>query len=190
MNRSASLYQDSRFGPPSEPIDIGQFLASARELDSISTSGSAPSVSPLSKLNIPAFSEFKSLPSSRHEALSAQCSVDDISTQLNATLSSPILTAHIIRSHRAVLSSIFDAVDTSKSRRRARRDVMDPENETNAEVRELQASLDTVQLRAMKLDMQSAIFLRTSTNSDYNALSSVVRLSYYMSYSLLSLQPI
>jgi hypothetical protein len=49
----------------------------------------------------------------------------------------------------------------------------DPDRE-HAEATVLQNQLEAVQLRSWKLDVNSALLMRTPTNADYNALSQVV----------------
>lgn len=184
MNRSSSLYYDSQFGPPSELIDLVHFLELGQNSDSHANQAIPTNVSLNSRITN--WMEYESLSSERRAAIAAECSVDDISIQLSTTLDSPALAANIIQTNRAVLSSIYDAADTSKSRRRPRRDVLDPEAEMSMEVRELQATLDRIQLRSVKLDLRAAVFLRTSVNSDYNALSLVVCHAHFSGFDLLT----
>jgi hypothetical protein len=189
MNRSSSLTQDSKFGPPSELIHIGGFEGAGvitlnAELDDESVPDDAPALL-LSTSSIPGTD---ALSPEELEALATQCSVDDIKARLAQKINQPALGAHILHSHRVMLSSMHDAADTSTSarnRRRPRRDVINPEEEASPLVRELQAEIDAVAPRAMKLDIRAAIFMRSSINQDHNALVDLVPIHLLVPLGLL-----
>lgn len=90
-------------------------------------------------------------------------------------MNDPRLATHVMRMSRAVATAIHDAADTSTVPKPVRkRAVPDPEEE-HADVAALQNTLDEVSLKSWKLDMKSAIFMRTPAMLfDYNALTKVV----------------
>ncbi|KAG2146029.1 snRNA-activating protein of 50kDa MW C terminal-domain-containing protein [Suillus bovinus] len=154
MNRAF----DSYFGPPSEPINVADFLQQA---NSAVLSGSFTNAS------------WEQLTSEHRNAVEAEIneSISDLRSSLEQVWDNPILSAHVLRQHESTVAFVRSQADTPapKGRKRKRHDA--PEGSEYAqEVLQLQEKLDGVNLRCWQLTMESALCMRAAKNSDYNAL--------------------
>lgn len=158
MNVGAAHAHDSQFGPPSEPIDVSEFLKT------LETSRASPSDAATFQRT-----HWDILPEAEREAIQAECrcadslvlstfpddlmtSVADLQGSLNAVLDDPKLAGHIIRTHRSAASAIHHTADltagkSKKGARSGRAFVPDPAEES-LEVIRLRDELDAVKLKA------------------------------------------
>ncbi|KAF9222581.1 hypothetical protein BS17DRAFT_783085 [Gyrodon lividus] len=160
MNVDISRGYDSFFGPPSEPISIREFL------DDAPSSAQDP-------LSHPAWQH---LSQGERSAVDAECSgsVAALKTTVEEVWGNPILSAHLYRIHDTAVNAVHGQANTQTPKGRKRKRLPAPEaNEVVPEVRALQERLDSISLACWGLNKQSALFMRTSKHSDFNALSSI-----------------
>jgi snRNA-activating protein complex subunit 3 len=116
-------------------------------------------------------------------------SITDIKSSIEELLDNPTLYAHITKTHDTNVYLIHEHADTSGRRKRRRPALLDPAHEVPA-VTALQKTLDTVQLKswqyvsnlihleldadtAIRLMLDSALFMRAPKNSDQNVLTAI-----------------
>jgi hypothetical protein len=188
MNRTDDAQHASLFGPASGLVDVGAFLEACVHA---AAEGSATSLSRPDKASINGWSDWLQLSNERRAEVEADCryelsdindsynadhrSVDDVSSLVDGTLETVRTAAHIIRLNRATLDAIRSSATSKKRTSRRQPDIVDPEHE-HVEVKAMQSKLDAVQLVSWKLDLNSALLMRTPINADYNALSQVVNM--------------
>jgi snRNA-activating protein complex subunit 3 len=136
---------ENQFGPPSDLIDVAQFIQS--------TTVAAPDS---------AF--WEQLPNDTKTTIEAECrcvtiriiyilsereqySVSDIKSSILDIINDPRLFSHVSKSHQVTVGQIYDSADTSNRRKRKRPTFADPAEEI-AEVTELQKKLDATPLRS------------------------------------------
>ncbi|KAJ7178353.1 snRNA-activating protein of 50kDa MW C terminal-domain-containing protein [Mycena crocata] len=141
MNASKASYIENQFGPPSEPINVAQFIQST--------------------------SAVIFLPQHPPE-IAAQCSVTDIRDSLTSVGNDAHLMAHLIKNHELAIASLHMAAErTARSRKRP--PARDTSNDT-PEILKLQSELENISLESWKLQSNSAIFIRPTKGSDQNSL--------------------
>ncbi|KAJ6500059.1 snRNA-activating protein of 50kDa MW C terminal-domain-containing protein [Mycena vitilis] len=142
MNQSKATYIENQFGPPSELVDLTQFIQCT------------PAV-------LPAFDHSPDI--------ADQCSVADIRDSLTAVGDDARLMAHLIKNHELVISSLHAAAEkTARSRKRP--SARDASNDT-PEILAFQSELDNIPLESWKLQPTSGIFIRPVKVADQNTLS-------------------
>ncbi|KAI0949381.1 hypothetical protein AcW1_009012 [Taiwanofungus camphoratus] len=77
--------------------------------------------------------------------------------------------AHVMRTHEAIVHSIYETADPSGRRKRKRTTLPEPAEE-HAEVTAFRLKLDSVQLKSWPLTLHSASFIRPPKHSDHNTL--------------------
>ncbi|KAJ7680493.1 snRNA-activating protein of 50kDa MW C terminal-domain-containing protein [Mycena polygramma] len=142
MNASKATYIENQFGPPSELVDLTQFIQST------------PAV----------------LPAFHHSPdIADQCSVADIRDSLTAVGNDARLMAQLIKNHELAISSLHAAAErTARSRKRP--PARDTNNDT-PEILAFQSELDNIPLESWKLQPTSGIFIRPVKVADQNTLS-------------------
>ncbi|KAG9316398.1 hypothetical protein JVU11DRAFT_2431 [Chiua virens] len=155
---------DSFFGPPSEHISIRKFLDDTTQ--HVFTSAS-------DVLDHPGW---QNLSEDERAAVAVECSAG--TTELKAAVeevwNNPMLSAHLHRAHASAVNAVYSQAGGLASKGRKRKHLPDPEAaETQPEVRALQKKLDAISLRCWALSQGSALFMRASKHSDYNALKCV-----------------
>ncbi|KAJ6587082.1 snRNA-activating protein of 50kDa MW C terminal-domain-containing protein [Mycena vulgaris] len=141
MNPSKTAEVENQFGPPSEPINVAQFIQST--------------------------SAAFSLPQHPPE-IAEQCSVADIRDSLTSVGNNPQLMAHIIKNHELAIASLHMAAEkTARSRKRP--PARDTSTDT-PEIVQFQSEIDNIPLESWKLQPNSAIFIRPVKSSDQNTL--------------------
>ncbi|KAG1867392.1 snRNA-activating protein of 50kDa MW C terminal-domain-containing protein [Suillus subluteus] len=154
MNRSF----DSYFGPPSQPINVAEFLQQANSelLSESSTNASWEQLTP-----------------EHRNAVEAEIneSISDLKSSLDQVWDNPVLSAHVRRQHESTVASVRDQADVPAPKgRKRKRDIAPEGSESTPEVLQLQEELDAVNLRCWGLAVESALCMRAAKNSDYNAL--------------------
>ncbi|KAF9244968.1 snRNA-activating protein of 50kDa MW C terminal-domain-containing protein [Melanogaster broomeanus] len=156
---------DSFFGPPSEPISITEFLNDAAAVRLNPSADGAPAVS---------YPSWEQLSEDERAAVDEECSasVAELKATVEEVWNNPILSAHLYRMHDAAVNAVLgqDNPPAPKGRKRKRLPVPES-NEVDPEVRALQEKLDAISLSCWGLPKESALFMRTSKHSDFNALS-------------------
>ncbi|KAF7376285.1 Expansin-like EG45 domain-containing protein [Mycena sanguinolenta] len=141
MNATKTAYIENQFGPPSEPVNVAQFILSTSQA-----------------LSLPEYPP----------DIAEQCSVADIRDSLTAIGDDPRLMAHLIKNHELAISNLHMAAErTARSRKRP--PVRDTSNDT-PEIIALQQELDAIPLESWKLQANSGIFIRPVKTSDQNTL--------------------
>ncbi|KIJ67958.1 hypothetical protein HYDPIDRAFT_37536 [Hydnomerulius pinastri MD-312] len=165
MSVDINRAHDSFFGPASEPISIRKFLDDA---------GSLPSTSAPDVLSHHGWQE---LSDEERAAVEAECSgsVSELKTTIEETWNNPMLSAHLYRMHDSAVNAVHGQADKpvpQRGRKRKLQPITDA-SENVPEVRALQEKLDAIHLSCWGLSKESALFMRTSKNSDINALGSI-----------------
>ncbi|KAJ7497460.1 snRNA-activating protein of 50kDa MW C terminal-domain-containing protein [Mycena latifolia] len=141
MNSTKASYIENQFGPPSELVNVAQFIQST--------------------------SAALSLPQHPPE-IAEQCSVADIRDSLASLGNDAQLMAHLIKNHELAVSSLHMAAEkTARSRKRP--PARDTSNDT-PEILALQSEIEKVPLESWKLQSNSTIFIRPVKASDQNTL--------------------
>ncbi|KAJ7496121.1 snRNA-activating protein of 50kDa MW C terminal-domain-containing protein, partial [Mycena galericulata] len=141
MNSAKTSYIENQFGPPSELINVAQFIQST------------PTV-----LLLP----------QQPPEIAEQCSVADIRDSLTTVGNDVHLMAHIIKTHELAIATLHMAAEKN-ARSRKRPAARDTSNDT-PEILALQSELDHVTLESWKLQSNAAIFTRPVKSSDQNVL--------------------
>ncbi|KAF8210461.1 snRNA-activating protein of 50kDa MW C terminal-domain-containing protein [Mycena galopus ATCC 62051] len=141
MNATKSAYIENQFGPPSELVNVSQFILST--------------------------SHALSLPQYPLE-IAEQCSVADIRNSLTTIGDDPRLMAHLIKNHELAIANLHMAAERT-ARTRKRPPVRDTSNDT-PEIVKFQQELDNIPLESWKLQANSGIFIRPVKTSDQNTL--------------------
>lgn len=145
---------DSYFGPPSQPINVAEFLQQA---NSALLSGSS----------------WEQLTPEHRNTVEAEIneSISDLKSSLDQVWDNPVLSAHVLRQHESTVASVREQADAPAPKGRKRKRHIAPEGSESApEVLQLQEKLDAVNLRCWGLTVESALCMRAAKNSDYNAL--------------------
>ncbi|KAI6046044.1 hypothetical protein EDC04DRAFT_2888211 [Pisolithus marmoratus] len=164
MNVDFSRAHDSLFGPPSEPIDIGKFIEETARVQAATYEDvlSHPSWQELSEEN--------------RAAVEAECSgsIAELKTISEDAWNNPMISAHLYTKHDDAISSALGQMDgyAQKGRKRKRFDLADQSRST-PEVQALQEHLLSTPLKCWEFGKESSLFMRTSRNSDFNALRSI-----------------
>ncbi|KAF8844640.1 hypothetical protein BDN67DRAFT_1065814 [Paxillus ammoniavirescens] len=164
MSVDISRGYDSFFGPPSEPISIRKFLDDAASL---------PNPSAEDVLSHPGWQQ---LSEDERAAVEAECSesVAGLKSTVEEVWNNPMLSAHLYRMHNATANTVCGEADPSAPKGRKRKRLPVPgEDAVVPEVRALQEKLDSISLSCWRLNKESALFMRTSKHSDFNALRSI-----------------
>ncbi|KIM69155.1 hypothetical protein SCLCIDRAFT_1208589 [Scleroderma citrinum Foug A] len=164
MNVDFSRAHDCFFGPPSESIDVAKFIEEAATI---------PSLTAEDVLEHPGW---QVLSDDERAAVEEEClgGITELKTTVENTWDNPILSARLSVKHD---DAIFDALQqadgsTIKGRKRKRPTVAD-DNRDTPELQALQEQLDSTPLKCWGFGKESTLFMRTSKNSDFNALHSV-----------------
>jgi snRNA-activating protein complex subunit 3 len=143
---------DSHFGPPSQPINVSEFLQQA-----------GPSL-------LPAHPAWEQLSHEQKDAVEAevtarysspslaivaliahQRSISELKSSLEQVWDDPILSAHLLRQHESTVASVHDQADAPGTRKRKRKRLIAPEGGESAPgVSQLQDKLDAVDLRCWR----------------------------------------
>ncbi|KAF7361747.1 Expansin-like EG45 domain-containing protein [Mycena venus] len=141
MNATKASYIENQFGPPSELVNVAQFIQSTSHA-----------------LSLPVYPP----------EIAEQCSVADIRDSLTAVGNDPRLMAHLIKNHELAVSNLHLAAErTARSRKRPPE--RDTSNDT-PEIVKFQEELDNIPLESWKLQANSGIFIRPVKTSDQNTL--------------------
>ncbi|KAA1476043.1 hypothetical protein DENSPDRAFT_842924 [Dentipellis sp. KUC8613] len=169
MNAGTSFAHESHFGPPSEPVDISEFLKAALESCSAGEETLSDDEDELPKSLL---STLPSDVSTSDEAarIAEECSIDDLKTTLTDTLLNPRLAAHARATHEASISTIYAVADSNASNRRKRKRDAASSSKENPELTEFKSKLDNIRLQSWPLTQEAASFIRGPKNSDLNAL--------------------
>ncbi|KAG1802777.1 snRNA-activating protein of 50kDa MW C terminal-domain-containing protein [Suillus plorans] len=149
---------DSSFGPPSQLINVADFLQHA---NSAVLSGSFTNAS------------WEQLTPEHRNVVEAEIneSISDLKSSLEQVWDNPVLSAHVLRQHESTVASVRGQADAPVPKGRKRKRHVAPEgSESSPEALQLQEKLDAVNLRCWRLTMESALCMRAAKNSDYNAL--------------------
>ncbi|KAG1808202.1 snRNA-activating protein of 50kDa MW C terminal-domain-containing protein [Suillus subaureus] len=149
---------DSYFGPPSQPINVAEFLQQA---NSALLSGSFTNAA------------WEQLTPEHRNAVEAEIneSISDLKSSLDQVWDNPVLSAHVLRQHESTIASVRGQADAPAPKgRKRKRDIAPEGSESTPEVLQLQEKLDAVNLRCWGLTVESALCMRSAKNSDYNAL--------------------
>ncbi|KAG2119589.1 snRNA-activating protein of 50kDa MW C terminal-domain-containing protein [Suillus discolor] len=149
---------DSSFGPPSQPINVADFLQQA---NSAVLSGSFTNAS------------WEQLTPEYRNVVEAEIneSISDLKSSLEQVWDNPVLSAHVLRQHESTVASVRGQADVPVPKGRKRKRHVAPEgSESSPESLQLQEKLDAVNLRCWRLTVESALCMRAAKNSDYNAL--------------------
>ncbi|KAG2345564.1 hypothetical protein BDR05DRAFT_988652 [Suillus weaverae] len=149
---------DSYFGPPSQPINVAEFLQQA---NSALLSGPFTNAS------------WEQLTPEHRNAVEAEIteSISDLKSSLEQVWDNPVLSAYVMRQHEFTVASVRGQADAPAPKGRKRKRHIAPEgSECAPEVLQLQEKLDAVNLRCWGLTVESALCMRAAKNSDYNAL--------------------
>ncbi|KAJ7045690.1 snRNA-activating protein of 50kDa MW C terminal-domain-containing protein [Mycena alexandri] len=144
MNATKAFYIENQFGPPSELVNVAQFVQST------------PQVPP---------------PVQHPPEIAEQCSVADIRDSITSVGNDAHAMAYLIKSHEYEVSSLHMAAERT-ARTRKRPPARDTSNDTQDTAR-LQSELDGVALESWKLQPTSGIFIRPVKSSDQNTLTHV-----------------
>ncbi|KAJ7268821.1 snRNA-activating protein of 50kDa MW C terminal-domain-containing protein [Mycena haematopus] len=141
MNATKAAYIENQFGPPSELVNVAQFIRSTSQV-----------------LSLPEYPP----------DIADQCSVSDIRDSLTALGNDPRRMAHLIKNHELAIANLHMAAERT-ARTRKRPPVRDTSNDT-PEILALQLELDSIPLESWKLQANSGIFIRAVKTSDQNTL--------------------
>ncbi|KAJ7346795.1 snRNA-activating protein of 50kDa MW C terminal-domain-containing protein [Mycena albidolilacea] len=142
MNATKASYIENQFGPPSELVNVAQFIRSTSQV--LSLHDHPPEIAD-------------------------QCSIADIRDSLTAVANNAHLMAHLIKNHELAVSNLHMAAGrTARSRKRP--PARDTSNDT-PQIVKFQEELDAIPLESWKLQPNSAIFIRPVKTSDQNTLS-------------------
>lgn len=141
---------ESLFGPPSQLIDITNFIQNA--------------LASLAKRDVTQADE-----DDVDMDIKVECSVDDMKRELEEILRDPLLAAQLDKSHEQMVGELYASHTKNKKsgKKTAGKDlaVLDPA------VDRMQKQLDAVQLKCWKLNPESVMFVRPPRNSDNNTLA-------------------
>ncbi|KAH8107905.1 snRNA-activating protein of 50kDa MW C terminal-domain-containing protein [Cristinia sonorae] len=154
---------DSLFGPPSKPINVGQFSQIARQAG-VDLWVTNSHFIPENSRNV-----WLTLPSSQKEAIEAECSIDDLRTTLDDVVSDPRLMAHVSKAHESGVYAIHETAVTSNRRKRKRNAAPDA-SEEHPSVHSIKTHMDAIKLKSWTLDINAALFIRPPKQSDHNTL--------------------
>ncbi|KAF9469917.1 snRNA-activating protein of 50kDa MW C terminal-domain-containing protein [Collybia nuda] len=155
MNAGLAHTIESLFGPPSELVNVASFTQTAVEVGCYAVSSGEtlePGEEPLSG------------------TAAAECNVSDLRDTLFQTWNNPRLSAHLLKDHEHKINTLCATAKLLKTKRKPH--LPDPNN-LPSEVTVLQRHLDNIQLSSWKLQIGSVLFMRSSKNSDQNALARV-----------------
>ncbi|KAH7888531.1 snRNA-activating protein of 50kDa MW C terminal-domain-containing protein [Phlebopus sp. FC_14] len=164
MNVDLNRAYDSFFGPPSDRIPIREFLDKSRSLPTLSAQ------------DILSHAGWRRLSEDERRAIEAECSggVSEVKATIEDAWNNPILSAHLYRAHDAALVAVQgQAGSAQRGRKRKHASSTSEESDAPPEVRALQEKLDAISLRCWGFSSESALFMRTSKNSDFNALRAI-----------------
>jgi snRNA-activating protein complex subunit 3 len=155
---------DSYFGPPSQPINVAEFLQQANSvlLSGSFTNTSWEQLTPEHRNAVEA--EITERCSSPHYTLLAliahQRSISDLKSSLEQVWDNPILSAHVLRQHESTVASVCGQADAPATKGRKRKRQIAPEGSESApEVLQLQEKLDAVNLRCWRYVSSSCMSL-------------------------------
>ncbi|KAH9960424.1 snRNA-activating protein of 50kDa MW C terminal-domain-containing protein [Russula dissimulans] len=153
---------ESLIGPPSELINIADFLRSARN------SGAYPFAAPDAPQQI-----VEGVDHQPQDSILSECRVDDISSKLCDVFNDPRLYVHARHVHDASVNTAYDLADrnTTVKRKRKREVVSDLEDTPN--LMSLKGSLADIKLQSWPLPQEAAVFIRGPKNSDINTLTEI-----------------
>ncbi|PCH43773.1 hypothetical protein WOLCODRAFT_26180 [Wolfiporia cocos MD-104 SS10] len=96
-------------------------------------------------------------------------SIDDLRQPLHNVITAPRLMTHVMKSHQAVVHSIYETADSSNRKKRRRTMLPEPAGE-RADVTALRLSMDNTRLKCWPLTIHAASFIRPPKHSDRNTL--------------------
>ncbi|KII92802.1 hypothetical protein PLICRDRAFT_37596 [Plicaturopsis crispa FD-325 SS-3] len=168
MNQAMAHAHESHFGPPSQPIDVAQFIQSAVALK---TRDTKPTDVFSHEGSFGGLESLADVPEAAKNAIEEECSVEDVASTVTDLWEDPVRLAHVLNHHEATVSVIHESADTTSKRKR-KRAMPDPSHES-PEIKALQDRLENIRLKSWNLYMQSALFMRAPKNTDHNVLSEV-----------------
>ncbi|TFY70618.1 hypothetical protein EVG20_g2385 [Dentipellis fragilis] len=172
MNAGTSFAHESHFGPPSELININEFLQAALESRSAGQETLFDDDEEFPNCFLGILS--RDAPTSDDATTVAEeCSIDDLKATLTTTLLNPRLAAHTRTSHEASISTIYTVADSNASNRRKRKRDAATNSQENPELTEFKNKLDNIRLQSWPITQDAASFIRGPKNSDLNALSEI-----------------
>lgn len=164
MNVDFSRAHDSFFGPPSEPIDVDKFIEETARIRAATAEDA---------LSHPSWQE---LSEENRATIEAECSgsIAELKIITEDAWNNPRVSAHLYTRHDDALFSALGQTDSlaQKGRKRKRFDLAGQSRST-PELQALQEYLLSTPLKCWEYGKESSLFMRTSRNSDFNALRSV-----------------
>ncbi|KAG7098770.1 hypothetical protein E1B28_000678 [Marasmius oreades] len=151
MNARLAYNLNSQFGPPSEQIDITDFIQDALKVKAITY-----------------------IPSEEiQESLAEQCSIEDIKSSILSVWNDTAKSSYLCKEHE---STVIHLYGSSKSAR-PRKKVPNESPPVSQAIVELQSRLDRISLTSWKLPPEASLFVRAPKNSDLNIYSEIKKTS-------------
>ncbi|KAH9083455.1 snRNA-activating protein of 50kDa MW C terminal-domain-containing protein [Lactarius deliciosus] len=158
----SALSHESLIGPPSELIDVGDFLRGTRD-------SSASVFTPLAPLQQAA----DDVGSGQEGAIESECSVDDVRSKLIDIFNDPRLYVHARRVHDTSVNVIYEQAERNTSKKRKRKREVVSELEDTPDLTVLKKGLADIKLKSWPLPPEAAVFMRGPKNSDINTLAEI-----------------
>lgn len=164
MNVDFSRAHDSFFGPPSKPIDVGKFIEETARIHAATAE------------DVLLHTSWQELSQENRATIEAECSgsIAELKMITEDAWNNPMVSAHLYTRHDDAISSALGQADSlaQKGRKRKRFDLAG-QCGSAPELQALQERLLSTPLKCWEYGKESSLFMRTSRNSDFNALRSV-----------------
>ncbi|KAI9442163.1 snRNA-activating protein of 50kDa MW C terminal-domain-containing protein [Lactarius indigo] len=158
----SALSHESLIGPPSELVDVGDFLRGARD-----------SLAPVFTPSTPLQQAVADIDPAQHGAIMSECSVDDVRSKLVDIFNDPRLYVHARRVHDTSVNAIYEQAERNTSKKRKRKREVVSELEDTPDLTALKKGLADVKLKSWPLPPEAAVFMRGPKNSDINTLAEI-----------------